>query len=153
MLVDEQVMPGVLAEEKPADQGVPVLMEETEQIVKKTEEAVEEKEKQEEKEEAHSDGAVVLLRTGLGAERQRGRVDEEGQDTREFLLREHPVALALDGGVLAGGVEGGADVGRLERGLPAGAQAGELAASGRPVEHRGEVGAGTGDRAVGGGLA
>ena len=51
MLVDEQVMPGVLAEEKPADQGVPVLMEETEQIVKKTEEAVEEKEKQEEKEE------------------------------------------------------------------------------------------------------
>ena len=51
MLVDEQVMPGVLAEEKPAEQGVPVPMEETEQIVKNTEEAVEEKEKADEKEE------------------------------------------------------------------------------------------------------
>jgi hypothetical protein len=57
MLVDEQVMPvAVLAEEKPADQGVPVPMEEAEQTVKKTEEAVEEKkkdteEKEEEKEE------------------------------------------------------------------------------------------------------
>jgi hypothetical protein len=51
MSVDEQVMPGVLAEEKPAEQGVPVPMEETEQIVKNTEEAVEEKEKADEKEE------------------------------------------------------------------------------------------------------
>ena len=32
MLVDEQVMPGVLAEEKPAEQGVPVPMEETLEI-------------------------------------------------------------------------------------------------------------------------
>ena len=51
MLVDEQVMPGVLAEEKPADQGVPVPMEEAEQIVKTTEEAVEEKEKKEAQED------------------------------------------------------------------------------------------------------
>jgi hypothetical protein len=51
MLVDEQVMPGVLAEEKPADQGVPVPMEGTEQIAKKTEEAVEEKKMDEEVED------------------------------------------------------------------------------------------------------
>jgi hypothetical protein len=51
MLVDEQVMPGVLAEEKPADQGVPVPTEEIEQTAKKTEEAVEEKTKKEVEEE------------------------------------------------------------------------------------------------------
>ena len=112
MLVDEQVMPGVVAEEKPADQGVPVPMEETGQTVKKFEEVVQEKEKKEEakeeekelgEEDAKRDESrsvtekeiegVVLSETTLKA------MDEEQEKEHTSDVQEIVTSTSQDGSV------------------------------------------------------
>ena len=110
MLVDEQVMPGVLTEEKPAEQGVTVPAEETEQTVKKTEEAVEkvkqvkeEESKNQEEEDAAKDETsrgteketegVVLSETTLKA------MDEEQEKEHAADGRESLASISQDGSV------------------------------------------------------
>ena len=105
MLVDEQVMPGVVTEGKSAEQGVPVPAEVIEQTAMKAGKAVEEKEseKKVEEEDAKEDESrnvteketegVVLSETTLKA------MDEEQEEEHAADVQEVVASRSQDGSV------------------------------------------------------